>query len=118
MNRSNGSRPHWRSDALRHFAGVARETNLFAALTKEAGIPDGIFSVVTGFGPEIGSELIAHPGVASITFTGSDATGAKVYERAARSLKRVSLELGEKSQISSSKNACKRSLAEGIGAIN
>ena len=69
----------------------------FAALTKEAGIPDGIFNVVTGFGPEIGSELISHPGVAKITFTGSDATGAKVYETAARSLKRVSLELGGKS---------------------
>ena len=69
----------------------------FAALTKEAGIPDGIFNVVTGFGPEIGTELVSHPGVAKITFTGSDATGAKVYETAARSLKRVSLELGGKS---------------------
>jgi len=69
----------------------------FAALTKEAGIPDGIFNVVTGFGPEIGTELISHPGVAKITFTGSDTTGAKVYETAARSLKRVSLELGGKS---------------------
>ena len=35
----------------------------FAALTKEAGIPDGIFNVVTGFGPGIDSELIAHPGI-------------------------------------------------------
>ena len=69
----------------------------FAALTKEAGIPDGIFNVVTGFGPEIGTEFISHPGVAKITFTGSDTTGAKVYETAARSLKRVSLELGGKS---------------------
>ncbi len=69
----------------------------FAALTKEAGIPDGMFNVVTGFGPEIGTELVSHPGVAKITFTGSDATGAKVYETAARSLKRVSLELGGKS---------------------
>ncbi len=69
----------------------------FAALTKEAGIPDGIFNVVTGFGPEIGTELISHPGVAKITFTGSDTTGAKVYETAAKSLKRVSLELGGKS---------------------
>ena len=69
----------------------------FAALTKEAGIPDGIFNVVTGFGPEAGSALISHPGVAKITFTGSDTTGAKVYETAAKSLKRVSLELGGKS---------------------
>ncbi len=69
----------------------------FAALTKEAGIPDGIFNVVTGFGPEVGTDLISHPGVAKITFTGSDTTGAKVYETGARSLKRVSLELGGKS---------------------
>lgn len=53
--------------------------------------------MVTGFGPEAGSALISHPGVAKITFTGSDTTGAKVYEAAAKSLKRVSLELGGKS---------------------
>jgi len=69
----------------------------FAALTKEAGLPDGIFNVVTGFGNEAGSALVEHPGVAKVSFTGSDATGARVYETAARSLKRVSLELGGKS---------------------
>jgi|tagenome__1003787_1003787.scaffolds.fasta_scaffold20877862_2 (Z)-2-((N-methylformamido)methylene)-5-hydroxybutyrolactone dehydrogenase len=69
----------------------------FAALTKEAGLPDGLFNVVTGFGPEAGSALVEHPKVAKITFTGSDTTGAKVYEAAARNLKKVSLELGGKS---------------------
>jgi (Z)-2-((N-methylformamido)methylene)-5-hydroxybutyrolactone dehydrogenase len=69
----------------------------FAALTKEAGLPDGLFNVVTGFGPEAGSALGEHPKVAKITFTGSDTTGAKVYEAAARNLKKVSLELGGKS---------------------
>jgi len=69
----------------------------FAALTKEAGLPDGVFSVVTGFGNEAGSALVEHPDVAKVTFTGSDATGARVYETAARSIKRVSLELGGKS---------------------
>lgn len=69
----------------------------FAALTKEAGIPDGIFNVVTGLGHEAGSALVEHPCVAKITFTGSDATGARVYETAAKNLKRVSLELGGKS---------------------
>src|ERR1044072_8065026 len=69
----------------------------FAALTKEAGIPDGIFNVVTGFGPEIGSELISHPGVAKITFTGSDTTRARAYETPARRPQRVPLELGGKS---------------------
>ena len=69
----------------------------FAALTKEAGLPDGIFNVVTGFGPETGHALVAHPGVAKVTFTGSDATGARIYAQAAQGMKRVSLELGGKS---------------------
>ena len=69
----------------------------FAALTKEAGLPDGMFNVVTGFGPETGQALITHPDIAKITFTGSDATGARIYEQAAKDMKRVSLELGGKS---------------------
>jgi aldehyde dehydrogenase (NAD+) len=69
----------------------------FAALTKEAGLPDGVLNVVTGFGVEIGAALVEHPDVAKITFTGSDVAGAKIYETAARSMKRVSLELGGKS---------------------
>ena len=69
----------------------------FAALTKEAGFPDGVFNVVTGYGPEAGAALIDHRDVAKITFTGSDATGARIYAQAAQSLKRVSLELGGKS---------------------
>ncbi|YCI07024.1 aldehyde dehydrogenase (plasmid) [Ensifer sp. D2-11] len=69
----------------------------FAALVREAGLPPGVFNVVTGLGQEAGSALVEHPDVAKITFTGSDVTGAKVYETAARSMKRVSLELGGKS---------------------
>lgn len=68
-----------------------------AALTKEAGLPDGVINVVTGFGSEVGAPLAEHPEVAKITFTGSDTTGAKVYEAAARSMKRVAMELGGKS---------------------
>jgi (Z)-2-((N-methylformamido)methylene)-5-hydroxybutyrolactone dehydrogenase len=68
-----------------------------AALIKEAGLPDGVFNVVTGFGHETGAALVEHPGVTKITFTGSDATGAKIYQTAARHMKRVSLELGGKS---------------------
>jgi (Z)-2-((N-methylformamido)methylene)-5-hydroxybutyrolactone dehydrogenase len=68
-----------------------------AALTKEAGLPDGVINVVTGFGQEIGTPLVEHRDVAKITFTGSDVTGAKVYETAARTMKRVSMELGGKS---------------------
>jgi (Z)-2-((N-methylformamido)methylene)-5-hydroxybutyrolactone dehydrogenase len=77
------------------FASVS--TLEFAALTKEAGFPDGVFNVVTGYGAEAGAALIDHPDIAKVTFTGSDATGARIYAQAARSLKRVSLELGGKS---------------------
>ena len=69
----------------------------FMKLVQEAGFPPGVVNVVTGFGPETGAPLVEHPLVAKITFTGSDATGQKIYESAARGLKRVSLELGGKS---------------------
>lgn len=77
------------------FASVS--TLAFAELTREAGFPDGVFNVVTGFGHEIGSALVDHPDVAKITFTGSDVTGARIYSQAAKTMKRVSLELGGKS---------------------
>ncbi len=77
------------------FASVS--TLEFAALTKEAGFPDGVFNVVTGLGTEVGSALVDHTDVAKVSFTGSDATGARIYAQAARSMKRVSLELGGKS---------------------
>ena len=69
----------------------------FAALTREAGLPDGVINVITGLGQEIGTPLVEHPDIAKVTFTGSDKTGAKVYEAAARGMKRVSMELGGKS---------------------
>ena len=69
----------------------------YMALTREAGFPDGVFNVVTGLGHEVGSALVDHPDVAKITFTGSDATGARIYAQAAKTMKRVSLELGGKS---------------------
>jgi aldehyde dehydrogenase (NAD+) len=69
----------------------------FAALTREAGLPDGVLNVVTGYGNEIGAALVEHDDVAKITFTGSDTTGARIYETAARGMKRVAMELGGKS---------------------
>src|SRR5918993_943944 len=69
----------------------------FMKLVEEAGFPPGVVNVVTGLGPEVGSALVAHPLVAKVAFTGSDATGQRVYEAAARGMKHVSLELGGKS---------------------
>ena len=69
----------------------------FMKLIEEAGFPPGVVNVVTGFGADVGMPLVEHPRVAKVAFTGSDATGQKVYEAAARGLKRVSMELGGKS---------------------
>lgn len=66
-------------------------------LIKDAGIPDGVVNVVTGFGDEVGRPLVAHPGIAKIAFTGSDAAGRHINEAAAKDFKHVSLELGGKS---------------------
>jgi acyl-CoA reductase-like NAD-dependent aldehyde dehydrogenase len=52
---------------------------------------------VTGFGAEIGDALVAHQKVAKVAFTGGEMSGQRVYETAARGLKRVTLELGGKS---------------------
>lgn len=65
----------------------------------EAGLPPGVCNVVTGPGSVLGEALVAHPGVDKIAFTGSTATGKSVMAGAARTLKRVSLELGGKSPM-------------------
>jgi len=69
----------------------------FVKLVEEAGFPPGVVNVVTGFGREVGTALTSHPKVAKISFTGSDATGRSINEAAAKSFKRVTLELGGKS---------------------
>lgn len=68
-----------------------------ARLFSEAGLPDGVLNVVTGFGEDVGAPLVDHPLVAKISFTGSDATGRRIGEAAGRGLKHVALELGGKS---------------------
>jgi aldehyde dehydrogenase (NAD+) len=69
----------------------------FAALTAEAGLPEGVFNVVPGPGGKVGMALVRHPGVDKIAFTGSTEVGKSIMREAAGSLKRVSLELGGKS---------------------
>ena len=65
-------------------------------LAIEAGFPEGVLNVITGDG-ETGAALVDHPGVHKIAFTGSTAVGRQIGEKAGRSLKRVTLELGGKS---------------------
>ena len=69
----------------------------FAEIVAEAGVPDGVYNVVTGDGPNVGEPLVSHPGVDKVSFTGSVATGIRVSKAAAEHLAPVSLELGGKS---------------------
>ncbi|MEV6899321.1 aldehyde dehydrogenase family protein [Amycolatopsis sp. NPDC051372] len=69
---------------------------LFDAI-HEAGFPAGVVNLVTGFGPVVGEALATHPEIDVVSFTGSVRAGTRVAEVAARSVKRVTLELGGKS---------------------
>jgi acyl-CoA reductase-like NAD-dependent aldehyde dehydrogenase len=66
-------------------------------LALEAGIPPGVLNVVPGPGAEVGEAIAAHPGIDKVAFTGETGTGRRIAETAAKTLKRVSLELGGKS---------------------
>jgi len=72
-------------------------TLAFAELVAEAGFPPGVVNVVTGWGPEVGKALAAHPGIDKIAFTGSTQVGKLIAKAAAENLTRVTLELGGKS---------------------
>ena len=71
--------------------------SLFANIAKLAGVPDGVFNVVNGFGPEsAGEALTTNADVSSISFTGETTTGKAIMRNAASTLKKVSFELGGK----------------------
>ncbi len=70
---------------------------LLAELIAEAGFPDGVVNVVTGYGETAGAALAAHPDVDKVAFTGSTEVGKLIVQAAAGNLKKVSLELGGKS---------------------
>jgi len=70
---------------------------VLAEVIEIAGLPKGVFNVVTGLGPKAGEALVKHPGVDMISFTGSTRAGKRISELASASIKRVALELGGKS---------------------
>lgn len=70
---------------------------ILADVIAEAGLPPGVFNLVTGYGPVVGEVLAADPRVDMVSFTGSTRAGRRVAELAACSVKRVALELGGKS---------------------
>jgi betaine-aldehyde dehydrogenase len=73
--------------------------NTLAQIYVEAGLPAGVFNVVYGDGPAVGAPLVAHPGIAKVSFTGQVSTGSKVASEAARGMKSVTMELGGKSPV-------------------
>jgi aldehyde dehydrogenase (NAD+) len=70
---------------------------LLAEVFDQAGVPDGVFNVVNGYGPTVGAALSDHPDVAMMSFTGSTRAGIAVAQASAVSVKRVHQELGGKS---------------------
>jgi aldehyde dehydrogenase (NAD+) len=70
---------------------------LFAEAVHEAGVPAGVFNLVTGLGPVAGRALVEHPDVDLVSFTGSTAVGRQIGASAGAALKKVALELGGKS---------------------
>ncbi|MGU3503029.1 aldehyde dehydrogenase family protein [Mycobacterium sp. C31M] len=81
----------------------AEETPLSALkleeIFREAGLPDGVLNVITGYGETTGAALTAHPDVDKIAFTGSTEVGRLIVKAAAGNLKRLTLELGGKSPL-------------------
>ncbi|OBH21648.1 aldehyde dehydrogenase [Mycolicibacter terrae] len=84
-------------------AKPAEETPLSALVLErllvEAGVPDGVVNLVTGYGHTAGAALVDHPGVQKIAFTGSTEVGKRIVAASAGNLKRVTLELGGKSPV-------------------
>ena len=70
---------------------------LLARVIAEAGVPDGVVNVITGFGESAGAPLAAHDGVDKVAFTGSTEVGKLIVQAATGNLKKVTLELGGKS---------------------
>lgn len=70
---------------------------LFAEILHEAGVPSGVFNLVNGYGPTVGSALASHLDIAMVSFTGSTTAGIAAATAAAPTIKRVTQELGGKS---------------------
>ncbi len=88
----------------------------FARLIHEAGFPAGVVNVITGFGPDCGQVLTAHPLVSRIAFTGGPSTARHVMRNAAENLAHVTLELGGKSPVVVFEDAALDSTANAVVA--
>ncbi|HET7274626.1 MAG TPA: aldehyde dehydrogenase family protein [Longimicrobiaceae bacterium] len=75
---------------------VPHTVSLFVEVLEEAGIPAGVVNLVHGFGDEVGAEMVSHPEIPVISFTGSTETGSKIGRTCGEMHKRLSLEMGGK----------------------
>jgi aldehyde dehydrogenase (NAD+) len=75
----------------------AAQTQVLTRVMHDAGLPPGVFNIVTGRGDTVGAEITRHPDIAKISFTGSTAVGKAIARGAVDTMKRVTLELGGKS---------------------
>lgn len=89
---------------------------ILAEVIHEAGLPAGVFNLVTGVGPVVGEAIAAHADVDMVSFTGSTRAGKRVAEVASQTVKKVSLELGGKSANVILPDAdLSRAVADGVG---
>lgn len=101
----------------------AEETPLTALkleeIFREAGLPDGVLNVITGYGETTGAAMTAHPDIDKISFTGSTEVGRLIVKASAGNLKRVTLELGGKSPLImfNDANLDKAILGAGLGLL-
>ncbi|MGW7515226.1 aldehyde dehydrogenase family protein [Streptomyces sp. NPDC054796] len=86
-------------------------------LLQEAGLPDGLYNVVTGSGAAAGEALVGHPDVDMISFTGSTSVGKKIAETAAKGMKRTLMELGGKGAAVVLEDADARTVKSALGAV-
>ena len=89
--------------------------HLFAEMIDEAGFPAGVFNLVNGDGPGVGSQLSSHPEVDMVSFTGSTRAGIAISKAAADTMKRVSLELGGKGSNIIFADATAEAVTNGVG---
>jgi aldehyde dehydrogenase (NAD+) len=87
---------------------------LFAEILHEAGVPAGVFNLINGDGPGVGTQLSGHADVDMISFTGSTRAGIAISKNAADTMKRVSLELGGKGANIVFADAAPNAVAQGV----
>ena len=89
---------------------------LFAQILDQANLPPGVFNLVNGDGPTVGSAISSHPDVAMVSFTGSTRAGVAMALAAAPTVKRVTQELGGKSAVKEGAQACFRNTGQSCNA--